>query len=330
MPRRASSDTPPTGSAVLSVEHEPVVRVAIDSLRGADSPRSSGVDAEHARALAETDLTSVPIIVHRWTMRVIDGAHRVRAAVLRGETEISARFFSGDEKNAFVLAVLANIAHGLPLSLTERKAAAARIVASHPQWSDRKIASLTGLAAKTVAATRCPTEENGQLDTRVGRDGRVRALNSVEGRRIASEIIANQPNLSLRRIAEQAGISPETVRNVRERLRRGESPIPAGRRGKQPGALSEDGTPGPTPSRASIVVETSVMRTLWADPSLRLTGVGRHLLRLLDLNRMLAEHWRQLADDVPPHTAGRVADVARKYAEAWQRFADHVDCGDPE
>lgn len=290
------------------------------------------MDMEHARALAETDLTSVPIVVHRWTMRIIDGAHRVRAAMLRGETEISARFFRGDEKNAFVLAVQANIAHGLPLSLTERKAAAARIVASHPHWSDRKIASLTGLAAKTVATTRwCPTEEVGQLDTRVGRDGRVRALNSVEGRRIASEIIANHPNLSLRQIAEQAGISPETVRNVRERLRRGESPIPAGRRGKHlTGASSGDGTSEPTPSRASIVIETSILRTLWADPSLRLTGVGRHLLRLLDLNRILAEHWRQLADDVPPHTAGRVADVARKYAEAWQRFADHVNCNDPE
>lgn len=287
------------------------------------------MDMAHARALAETDLTSVPIVVHRWTMRIIDGAHRVRAAILRGETEISARFFSGDEKNAFVLAVRANIAHGLPLSLTERKAAAARIVASHPHWSDRKIAALTGLAAKTVATTRvCPTEEVGQLDTREGRDGRVRALSSVEGRRIASEIIANHPNLSLRRIAEQAGISPETVRNVRERLRRGESPIPAGRRGKD--QTGGDGTSEPTANRASIVVETSVMRTLWADPSLRLTGVGRHLLRLLDLNRMLAEHWRQLADDVPPHTAGRVADVARKYAEAWQRFADHVDCNDPE
>jgi hypothetical protein len=290
------------------------------------------VNIEYARVLAEMDLTSVPIIVHRWTMRIIDGAHRVRAATLRGETQISARFFGGDETDAFVLAVRANIAHGLPLSLAERKAAATRIVASHPHWSDRKIASLTGLAAKTVAAMRRrPTEENGQLDTRVGRDGRVRALNSVEGRRIASEIIASHPDLSLRRIAEKAGISPETVRNVRERLRRGESPIPTGRRGKHlTGASSEDGTSGPTPIRPSIVVETSVIRTLWADPSLRLTGVGRHLLRLLDLNRMLAEHWRRLADDVPPHTAGRVADVARKYAEAWQRFADHVDCNEPE
>jgi hypothetical protein len=330
MPRRESPELPPTGSAVPTVDQEPVVRVAIDSLRGADSPRSSGVDVEHARVLAETDLTSVPIIVHRWTMRIIDGAHRVRAAALRGETEISARFFSGDETDAFVLAVRANIAHGLPLSLAERKAAAARIVASHPHWSDRRIASLTGLAAKTVAGVRRPTAEDRQLDTRVGRDGRVRALNSVEGRRIASEIIANQPNLSLRRIAEAAGISPETVRNVRERLRRGESPIPAGRRGRNLTDAGEDATSAPTLSPAPIVVETSVMRTLQADPTLRLTGVGRHLLRLLDLNRTLAEHWRRLADDVPPHTAGRVADAARKYAEAWQRFADHIDRNEVE
>jgi hypothetical protein len=299
------------------LEQEPVVRVAISSLRFADSPRSTGVNLEHARMLAESDLALVPIVVDRRTMRIIDGAHRVHAAALRGETEVSARFFDGSADEAFVLAVRTNIAHGLPLSLSDRKAAAARIAAIRPQWSDRMIASVTGLAPGTVASTRgCPTGQVGQLDARLGRDGRVRSRNSTEGRRLASEIIVSNPHFSLRRIAAVAGISPETVRNVRERLRRGESPFPA----SQERPAREEPATAPAP----IDVDTSAMETLRTDPSLRLTVAGRHLLRLLDLNRMLAEHGEQLADGVPPHSAGRVADVARQCAEAWQRFAEQV------
>jgi ParB-like chromosome segregation protein Spo0J len=49
-------------------------------------------------------------------MRVIDGIHRVEAAKLRGAKEIEARLFDGDESASYVLAVQANVTHGLPLS----------------------------------------------------------------------------------------------------------------------------------------------------------------------------------------------------------------------
>lgn len=87
-------------------------------------------------------------------MRIIDGAHRVRAAQLRGRSHIEARFFDGSAADAFVLAVESNISHGLALTLAERSAAAERILASHPHWSDRAIASSTGLSAHTVASLR--------------------------------------------------------------------------------------------------------------------------------------------------------------------------------
>jgi hypothetical protein len=48
---------------------------------------------------------------------------------------ILARFYDGTEVGEFVLAVKVNSAHGLPLPLAHRTAAAARIAASHPQWS---------------------------------------------------------------------------------------------------------------------------------------------------------------------------------------------------
>ncbi|MFC7729983.1 hypothetical protein [Actinomadura keratinilytica] len=67
-----------------------------------------------------------PILVHRRTMRVVDGMHRLRAARLQGRCEIGVRFVDGPDADVFVAAVRANIGHGLPLSLADREAAAAR------------------------------------------------------------------------------------------------------------------------------------------------------------------------------------------------------------
>ncbi len=82
-------------------------------------------------------------------MRVIDGTHRLRAAILNGHEEIGVLFFDGTDDDAFVAAVRANVVHGLPLALADREAAATRIIKSHPQWSDRAIAEAAGLAAQT-------------------------------------------------------------------------------------------------------------------------------------------------------------------------------------
>src|SRR5258708_1297393 len=108
--------------------------VAIDALRPADSPRLTGENLEHTQVLAQLDAVLPPILVHRPTMRVIDGMHRFRAAVLNGQTTIEARFFDGPEELVFAIGVIANKAHGLPLSMTEREVAACRILASHGHW----------------------------------------------------------------------------------------------------------------------------------------------------------------------------------------------------
>ncbi|WP_214415751.1 ParB/RepB/Spo0J family partition protein [Sphaerisporangium fuscum] len=117
--------------------------VAVSDLLPADSPRLEGENPDHVRLLAESEEEFPPIVVHRPTMRVVDGMHRLRAAVLRGAERVRVLFIDGvDEADLFVLAVEANIAHGLPLTLADRRAAAARIVASKPQFSDRAIAAV--------------------------------------------------------------------------------------------------------------------------------------------------------------------------------------------
>ncbi|MFD3510264.1 ParB N-terminal domain-containing protein [Nocardia sp. NPDC058666] len=135
------------------------------------------VNIEHAQMLAQVDSGLPPILVHRGTMQVIDGLHRLHAARSKGARTITARFFEGSVEEAFVLAVESNSDHGLPLSLKDRKAAALRLVAMYPVWSDRRIATVTGLDHKTVGVIRRRTSgEIPQSTGRLGRDGRVRAL----------------------------------------------------------------------------------------------------------------------------------------------------------
>ncbi|MFI9162606.1 ParB/RepB/Spo0J family partition protein [Kitasatospora aureofaciens] len=294
-----------------------VVTVPVAALLPADSPRARGEDPEHLRTLAELGRDLPPIIVHRSTMRVIDGMHRLRVAAAEGRPEIPVRFFEGPVRDAFVLSVQSNTRHGLPLSRAERTAAAGRILGSHADWADRMIAEVTGLSTKTVRALR--REMGGAIPhpaTRIGRDGRARPLDSATGRLRASELIAANPRASLRAIADEAGISPGTVRDVRERLRRGEDPVPAGRRAAAPQQA------GPDLART--------MERLMSDPALRLTESGRHLLRMLTSSLPPAEQRDQLVRSVPPHCAGRVSQLALECAAAWQEFARLVETARPD
>jgi AraC family transcriptional regulator len=74
-------------------------------------------------------------------MRVIDGMHRLRAAILNRCRSIEVEFFDGDDEEAFIRAVGQNVAHGLPLTPAGRKDAAARILRFRPALSDRSVAS---------------------------------------------------------------------------------------------------------------------------------------------------------------------------------------------
>ncbi len=197
--------------------------------------------------LAHSGAVLPPIIVHRPTMRVVDGLHRLRATVARGEDMIRARFFDGDRRDAFLISVRENTRHGLPLSLRDRTTAANRIVRSHAQWSDRAIAEATGLSPATVGEIRRVAQAGAQQTTRLGRDGRVRPLNASHGRLRAAQLITEMPNASLRQIAQLSGISPGTVRDVRARLGRGEDPVPA--------ALKQAGSVASFPSPSSAGTE---------------------------------------------------------------------------
>lgn len=348
-----SAIRPAVGPPTAVERREPgVTPVPIASLLPGESPRSEGPDQEHVARLAEVDGPLPAILVSRYDMRVIDGMHRLLAALIRGQVTIDVEFFEGTAEDAFLRAVQANIAHGLPLSQADRRAAATRIIASHPQMSDRAIARASGLGAKAVAAIRRRSSDAvPQLNARIGRDGRVRPLSSVEGRWRAAELMAENPQASLREVARIAGISPATASDVRKRIQSGE--LPAALR---PEAATVPEAPQPSPATQEteaaqdidhdVDADTrmpaqaaqfgqgrkarpappdpgTVLDKLLRDPSLRLKEEGRHLLRLLQQNA--TAEWNHLTAAVPPHCGELVGSLARQYAATWLEFAEDLD-----
>lgn len=295
----------------------PVEKVSIKSLVQSGSPRRAGENEEHARLLAESELVLPPVIVHRSTRRVIDGMHRLAAAELRGETEISVVFYDGSEEDAFIIAVQANVEHGLPLSLADRTAAAERIIVLRPHWSDRAIGRVTGLSPKTVAAVRRrSTGEIPHLRARVGRDGRTRPVDSSDGRRLAGDLIRENPDASIRQIALRAGISQATARDVRDRLRRREDPVLTPRSRRTRAAQPVD--------QARIRRHAALLQNLKSDPSLRFNEVGRGLIRSLDACPVDETERVRLVDNVPAHCAGSIAELAEMHAQVWQDLATRL------
>ncbi|WP_233221496.1 ParB/RepB/Spo0J family partition protein [Streptomyces carminius] len=303
--------------------------VPISSLQPSDSPRLAGENPEHVELLAAArDLP--PILVQRSTMRVIDGMHRVRAALLRGEETISVTFFEGDDDEAFLRAVDANIKHGLPLSPADREAATRRVLVNHPHWSDRTVAAATGLSHTTVGAIRrrsgVPAARQG---SRVGRDGRVRPVDGAAGRRRAGEVIAMKPDAPLRAIAREAGVSVGTARDVRDRLRAGRDPVLGSQRGtaREPGP-SGDPAKARRPGAGGTRPRTdrrSVLGGLSKDPAVRYAENGRAFVRWVDGHVIEPVEWGELIDAVPPHWRSPVAELARSCAGAWLELAQELE-----
>ncbi|MBM7437315.1 ParB/RepB/Spo0J family partition protein [Streptomyces sp. HB132] len=303
----------------MTAQPDGTVMLPVTALGIGDSPRLRGLDLSHVQSLADSFDDLPPLLVQRSTMRIVDGRHRLAAARLNGARTLPALWFQGSDADAFVTAVRLNNGRGLPLGGHERSTAAARILASHPHRSDRWIASVCGVAPRTVAALRRrPTGDERQLDMRTGRDGRRRPLSAEPGRRIAAEIMRREPEASLRTVARQAGISVGTALDVRRRL------------------AEEDGTatPEPPPLPAAPVAAPSgpvspaavreQLDRLVRDPSLRYSSQGRALLRLASATLAFTEQAEAIAGSTAGHSRESLHLIARACAEGWARFGEYV------
>ncbi|MEV0296097.1 ParB/RepB/Spo0J family partition protein [Nocardia sp. NPDC050710] len=317
----------------------PIESLPVSQLRPADTPRLGDKDQAYVAAIAESEGELPPILVHRPTMRVIDGMYRVQAAIRRGEEILAARLYDGDHDDLFALSVRANVGHGMPLTLKERKAAAERLLEKHPRWSDRLIARASGLSHNTVGTIRRrATGKDGQLYERLGRDGKVRPASTATGRRLAAEAIRRDPDASLSEIARQSGLSIGTARDVRLRLGRGESPLLVGQRSPVEGmhhdvterdrATASTGARHPSAAQTSNPVAglavSEVLQRLRRDPAMRLSESGRAVIRLLTISVAASAQCEALVSAVPQHRTAAIVQVAQCQAHFWSALADRA------
>jgi hypothetical protein len=218
---------------------------------------------------------------------------------------ISGVYFNGSDEDVYVEAVRRNVEHGLPLSIQERKAAAARIFVRNGHWSDRRVASICGLSPSTVGEvrqrtavpqTQCPSDDAGQLDARLGQDGRTRPVDAGAVRRRILEVVSQDPTASLRSVALIVGTSPETVRSVRERMR------------------SHVSTPTPDAAPAQEVPE-----------AFNSTPRGQDFFAWFTRTKIGPDDWAIYGHEIARDRACEVADEARRRASRWHEFADCVE-----
>src|ERR1700730_6804239 len=111
-----------------------IVEFTVTLLRPGLSPRSEQLCERHVALLVEVRGQWPPVVVRRSDLTVVDGHHRVEAARRLGMASISGVFFNGSDEDAYLESVRRNVEHGLPLSIEERKAAAARIFVRNANW----------------------------------------------------------------------------------------------------------------------------------------------------------------------------------------------------
>ncbi|WP_435174719.1 ParB/RepB/Spo0J family partition protein [Actinacidiphila sp. bgisy145] len=322
-PRLAGRDQP----ARLS---ESIFRIPVALLRDADSPRLEGIDRNHVRSLVATEGKLPPIIVHRPTMKVVDGMHRLHVARLNGQREVEVRYFDGSEWEAFLLAVELNMRHGLPLTLSDRKKSAMKILEGCPEWSDRGIAARTGLSGKTVGALRRKAAGRiAQAPVRVGRDGRARPLHREESGRAAvglppgrsadppAELLAGRPVGPAR---EQLGAAlPAPRSRFAPRLVGGERAD--GAAVSRPGALSA--APAAHALGGYADPDTQ-LASLKRDPALKYSKDGREMIRWLETH-VVRDADLGLVLQAPAHQARKIAVLARACAANWNGIAMRMD-----
>jgi ParB-like chromosome segregation protein Spo0J len=344
-PDSIAADSAPTinddFSDIMSlVEHLPREHVPVGIVVPGPYLREAGTNHAHVQLLADASSSSSlpPILVQRSSNRVIDGMHRLAAAKLRGEETISACLIDCTDEEALVLAIKSNTLHGLPLSKADRISGAKRILISHPDWSDRAVASVTGMSAKTIAVLR--NRSSGEMiscDKRLGRDGKRRPVAAAEGRKRAAAYLLAHPDAPLREVAREADVSVGTVHSMRRMIDQGADPtVPSAARQQAPGPrMATRPQPAVTPARSREAIAPDLhaappyRQAAWSgisfkianDPALRYTEGGRAFLRWMTQHALHAEDWRELINAVPVHWAEDVSAIAESVSMEWRMFA---------
>jgi hypothetical protein len=304
-----------------------VEELPIAHLRLGEGIRTGGLDQQHIELLMESVDSWPPIVVWGDDPIVVDGFHRVEAATRLGRYSVQATRFFGSREEVFMEAVRRNTSHGLPLSVADRRSAARRVLAGNPEWSNRRIASLCGLSDKTVGGLRrASSEVIVGVERRVGRDGRVRPVQSRQVRERVKQALAENPKGSLRAIAAVAEVSPETVRSVRANLLACEH---ASRGSEDFGLWTRRETSNRSVlslvSHSHEPAESPTLCREWlSDRAFTGSDDGAKFIRWF-ASTGVSEAWHDYVWTVPLGRVYEVVDEARRRAAAWTSFASLLE-----
>jgi ParB-like nuclease domain len=288
------------GSGLPDVSTVPVADLSMGY-----SPRQTKLDPVHVAGLMEVVDQLPPVIVNERTMTIIDGAHRLEAFRKLGRSHIEARLFSGNELEALVIAIEANVKHGKPLSRTERQAAAGVLLSRYPDRSDRWVGHVCGLSHTTVAVLR-QSLRLADVRVRTGRDGRRRPLDPVPGRVAVVRVMTENPGATVREAAKAAGVAPSTVHRVASSLHGPDNPS------SELVAMVEAAAGAPTGGR---VIDLSLPR------SPELDGTASWLAQTAVTIEDLPLHLGSL----PLSRVYEVADECRRRAHTWGQIAEALE-----
>jgi ParB-like chromosome segregation protein Spo0J len=281
--------------------------------------RVRGLDDGHVTALAASYGSLPPVVVRRGDRTIVDGAHRVAAARRLGMYAIAVEWFDGDDLQAFEAFVNRNTAHGLELTVEDRKQGVLGVLVAAPFWSDRRVAQLCGVSPKLVARLRfegTPQHRGSDRDKRIGRDGRARPVRAGAMRGRIAELLEQEPTASLRAVASRLGVSPETVRSVRRQI------------GGQGNVEHESKV---VPSYDELAIERLLFLRRYRevpapwrnDNAFESTAQGASFVEWFESTTVNDGGSR--VDEVPLSRVYDIADEARRRARYWANFADSLE-----
>lgn len=150
-----------------------------------------------------------------------------------GRTRLPVTWTSSSGAELLEQAIIANARHGVPLSMAQRKAGAARLLEAAPGWSNGHIATASGVSESVVRRLPRPGPSPTNVDSplprpgpsptehRLGADGKLYPVGH-DAQDAARAALAAHPESSDREIARTAKLSATTVGRLRRQMAAGE------------------------------------------------------------------------------------------------------------
>jgi hypothetical protein len=290
-----------------------VSRVEVETLKPGPIVRLGGIKRDYLQVLIEAKGDFPPVLVRRQDNAIVDGHYRWLAARELGHSHIDCLYFDGSADSALVEALRRNLHQGLPLSLRERATAGRRVLGLFPEWSDRRLGEVCGLSAGKIGQLRaeisCSADENGHLNSRRGRDGKRYPADPLASRARIVSALQEDPDRSLRRIAQATDTSPATVRAVKSTLGQ---------------FACAETSPGPVAEpQAPQAMSSSHLNTL-TDAALVSTEEGAAFAVWFE-RTAIAEEWQEFVESIPVSRIYEITDEARRRALRWSEFAETLE-----